>query len=188
MSEVISFRLNPENSREAKALDTLKMWREEGYTLRHKITEAILRLDQDQLPFQQKKLDDELHAVALNQFCFDPRENKGVPPEFEWTADIHRNINMLLVAEDGRQMIASGSLDYFVKNDEYLSLIRDLEKDMDVKFKMAASLDVGLAVGFTLRKDDENIIKPVEPDFHDKNGNLDLGSIHTSSIFLIQKE
>ncbi|KKQ74922.1 MAG: hypothetical protein US97_C0052G0006 [Microgenomates group bacterium GW2011_GWF1_38_5] len=112
---------------------------------------------------------------------------KGVPPEFKWTANIHRDINMLLITEDDKQMIVSGSLDYFVKNDEYLSLIRNLESDLGVKFKLAACLDVGLAVGFTLRKDDKHLIKPVEPDFHDKDGNLDMGSVHTSSIFLIQK-
>jgi len=50
MSEVLSFRLSKENSREAKALSILKMWREEGYTIRHTLTVAILKLDSDHEP------------------------------------------------------------------------------------------------------------------------------------------
>jgi len=156
-----------------------------GFTKEGKV--RIIEQDELVRTVADKKLNDDLESIALNQFCFDPREGKGVPPEFKWTANIHRDINMLLITEDDKQMIVSGSLDYFVKNDEYLSLIRNLESDLGVKFKLAACLDVGLAVGFTLRKDDKHLIKPVEPDFHDKDGNLDMGSVHTSSIFLIQK-
>ena len=58
MSKVLSFRLCEENPREAKALDILKKWREDGYSLRHKITDAILKLDDDQAPPQQNIIDD----------------------------------------------------------------------------------------------------------------------------------
>jgi hypothetical protein len=46
MSEVISFRLNKENLREAKALLILQEWRAKGYSVRQTITEALLKLDQ----------------------------------------------------------------------------------------------------------------------------------------------
>ena len=48
MSKVLSFRLCRENPREAKALTILSRWREDGYSLRHTLIEAILRLDNDQ--------------------------------------------------------------------------------------------------------------------------------------------
>ncbi len=46
MSEVISFRLNKDNLREAKALSVLQAWKVKGYNLRQIITEALLMLDQ----------------------------------------------------------------------------------------------------------------------------------------------
>jgi hypothetical protein len=45
MSKVISFRLNPENPREAKALTILDDWLSQGFSSRHTITEALLTLD-----------------------------------------------------------------------------------------------------------------------------------------------
>ena len=45
MSEVFSFRLNKDNSREARALKALKRWQEEGYKTRFIVTEALLLLD-----------------------------------------------------------------------------------------------------------------------------------------------
>jgi len=47
MSEVISFRLDKENLREAKALMILHEWRKNGYSLRQTITEALVSLDRD---------------------------------------------------------------------------------------------------------------------------------------------
>lgn len=44
MSEVISFRISKNNSREARALDVLKTRCEEGYSIRYIITMALLRL------------------------------------------------------------------------------------------------------------------------------------------------
>ena len=44
MSEVISFRLNKDNPREAKALRVLKSWQDEGHNTRHIVTEALLKL------------------------------------------------------------------------------------------------------------------------------------------------
>ncbi len=45
MSEVISFRLDRNNPREAQALDVLKKGQEAGYSLRHILTEALLALE-----------------------------------------------------------------------------------------------------------------------------------------------
>jgi hypothetical protein len=45
MSEVISFRLDRENPREAQALDVLTKGQEAGYSLRHILTEALLALE-----------------------------------------------------------------------------------------------------------------------------------------------
>ena len=44
MSEVISFRLSKENPREALAYEILKGWHEKGHSIRHTITEALLKL------------------------------------------------------------------------------------------------------------------------------------------------
>lgn len=45
MSKVISFRLNPTNPREAKALNILQGRLSRGFSTRHTLTEAILNLD-----------------------------------------------------------------------------------------------------------------------------------------------
>jgi hypothetical protein len=44
VSEVISFRLSKDNPREAQALDMLRAWSIEGYSVRQIITEALLKL------------------------------------------------------------------------------------------------------------------------------------------------
>ena len=45
MSKVFSFRLDENNPREAQAEEVIKAWVSQGYSLRHVITEALLRLD-----------------------------------------------------------------------------------------------------------------------------------------------
>jgi hypothetical protein len=45
MSKVISFRLSPENPRDAKALAILQDWQSQGFSTRHTLTEALLKLD-----------------------------------------------------------------------------------------------------------------------------------------------
>ena len=95
---------------------------------------------------------------------------------------------MLLVTENDRQMVLSGSLDYFLRNEEYFGMIRQIEDQIGDRFKVVACLDVGLATGYTLRNNQNNVRKPVEPGFHDKDGNLSMGMLHTSAISLIQTE
>ena len=46
MSEVISFRLDKNNLREAKALLILQEWRTKGYSIRRILTDALLKLDE----------------------------------------------------------------------------------------------------------------------------------------------
>lgn len=45
MSEVISFRLNKANLREAQALEVLNAWTEKGFSARFILTKALLELD-----------------------------------------------------------------------------------------------------------------------------------------------
>lgn len=45
MSKVISFRLNPDNPREQKALEILMSWSSKGFRIRHTLTEALLNFD-----------------------------------------------------------------------------------------------------------------------------------------------
>jgi hypothetical protein len=45
MSKVISFRLNPDNPRDARALAVLQDWLSRGFSTRHTITKALLHLD-----------------------------------------------------------------------------------------------------------------------------------------------
>ena len=49
MSKVISFRLSPDNPREAEALSILHDWISQGFSTRHTITEAILMLGSGKL-------------------------------------------------------------------------------------------------------------------------------------------
>jgi hypothetical protein len=44
MSQVISFRLDPDNPREGRALEALRERQEQGYRVRHILAEALLRL------------------------------------------------------------------------------------------------------------------------------------------------
>jgi len=64
MSEVISFRLNKDNLREAKALLVLQEWRIKGYSVRQTITEALVSLDRNE--HKSDSSIDELNEV-LNQ-------------------------------------------------------------------------------------------------------------------------
>lgn len=48
MSEVISFRLDPNNTREAQAFDILHAWQEKGYRTRDILTKALLQLNEVQ--------------------------------------------------------------------------------------------------------------------------------------------
>ena len=64
MSKVISFRLNPDNSREAEALNILDDWLSQGFSTRHTLTEALLMLDSGKSqPPDNETLNDLSHQI-----------------------------------------------------------------------------------------------------------------------------
>ena len=64
MSKVISFRLNPENPRDARALAVLQDWLSQGYSTRHTLTEALLMLDSGKSqPPDNETLNDLSHQI-----------------------------------------------------------------------------------------------------------------------------
>jgi hypothetical protein len=63
MSEVISFRLNKENPREAQAYEVLKIWQGQGYSIRQTITEALLRPDEPQTQPVPSETIDEINEL-----------------------------------------------------------------------------------------------------------------------------
>jgi hypothetical protein len=60
MSRVISFRLDPDNPREGRALEVLGEWQEQGYRVRYVLTEALLRLAEED---QQSKMAQQMASV-----------------------------------------------------------------------------------------------------------------------------
>lgn len=55
MSEVISFRLNPENPREAQALEILRTKQSEGFSSRRVLTDALIGVvtDREQIKINE---------------------------------------------------------------------------------------------------------------------------------------
>ena len=47
MSKVFSFRLREDNPREVQAQEVIEVWISQGYSLRHILTEALIRYDND---------------------------------------------------------------------------------------------------------------------------------------------
>ena len=45
MSEVISFRLDPDNPREASAIFVMQTWKDKGFSIRQIMVEALLKLE-----------------------------------------------------------------------------------------------------------------------------------------------
>jgi hypothetical protein len=65
MSKVISFRLDKENPREAKAFEVLKAWQGRGYSIRQTIAEALLQLDKGTPePVRGEQLDEINEALS----------------------------------------------------------------------------------------------------------------------------
>jgi hypothetical protein len=68
MSEVISFRLSNENPREIRALEVLNRLRVEGQSIRLIITEALLKLDDQQTPKPEQtywvEVSDKLNCIS----------------------------------------------------------------------------------------------------------------------------
>jgi hypothetical protein len=78
MSQVILFGLDRNNPREAQALYVLTKWREEGYSLRHMLTEALIAVEKG-----GKKCDDEKLAQlmsAVQEIAVMLEGYQGMPP------------------------------------------------------------------------------------------------------------
>jgi hypothetical protein len=109
MSKVYSFRLNVDNPREAQAREVIEAWVEDGYSLRHIITEALL------ISFDNKNGDEEVYAL-LEQI-------KRMISELENTASLDIN--------DERKISGlSSSFKVAVKNSAKIGL-RDQNKLTD---------------------------------------------------------
>lgn len=63
MSEVVSFRLNKDNPREAQALEVLNAWIEKGFSVRYTLTKALLRLDHPGLDLESSQDDRDMRLV-----------------------------------------------------------------------------------------------------------------------------
>ena len=63
MSEVISFRLDISNPREARALEVLNAWIEEGFSVRFIITTALIKFDQHGSTFELSQNDHNLDFI-----------------------------------------------------------------------------------------------------------------------------
>jgi hypothetical protein len=81
MSEVISFRLDKSNKREADAFEILEAWGSKGYSVRHVITEALLKLGDPGLESSQNPANPDLNIVLTKvNILLDQIENRGLPP------------------------------------------------------------------------------------------------------------
>ena len=80
MSEVISFRLNKDNLREAKALLILQEWGQKGYSIRQTITEALLKLDQNAIETEPTTFDELNETLSQVLYSLKQIESDNSPP------------------------------------------------------------------------------------------------------------
>lgn len=64
MSEVISFRLNKDNPREAQARAVIKAWGDKEYSARHVLTEALLAHQGSQRELEIRSLSTKLDEIS----------------------------------------------------------------------------------------------------------------------------
>ena len=64
MSEVISFRLDKDNPREAQARAVLKAWVDKGYGIRYVLTEALLAYQNSQRDVDIRELSMKLEEIS----------------------------------------------------------------------------------------------------------------------------
>jgi hypothetical protein len=77
MSEVISFRLDKDNPREAQARAVLKAWIDKGYSVRHVLTETLLAYHGP-----QRNVDIDEISIKLDQISNILQQN-GTPSKHE---------------------------------------------------------------------------------------------------------
>lgn len=76
MSEVISFRLDPDNLREGEALRIIDEWREKGYPLRFILVEALIALSK---PPTETEL--RVTTQMIKDLLFQVKHGSGVASE-----------------------------------------------------------------------------------------------------------
>jgi len=85
MSKVISFRLNPENAREAQALEILKTKQAEGFSRRRILTDALIGMVANNLLVPVDDFNIALEQVSillkqlngLDQYTFQPEQSEA---------------------------------------------------------------------------------------------------------------
>ena len=90
MSEVISFRLNHDNLREAKTLLILQDWIAKGYSLRQIITDALLKLDKNEHDPESIMIGDLTEALSKVNFWLMQIEGSE-PPSVNYRRDGQQN-------------------------------------------------------------------------------------------------
>ena len=82
MSEVLSFRLNKTNPREARALEILSMWVKQGYSARFIMTKALLEMDHpgSDLEIRDDVRDWDLVVDQISQLIKILKEKQLAPP------------------------------------------------------------------------------------------------------------
>ena len=99
MSEVFSFRLDPNNPREAVALEVIRTWQGKGFSIRHIMVEALWKLEREadqpygeQIDRVNEKLDDLFDLLRSS------RENRGEDPVSEEQADRSQDLSSHFLA------------------------------------------------------------------------------------------
>jgi hypothetical protein len=83
MSEVISFRLDDKNPREAQAREVLNAWVEMGYSVRSVLTESLLRLDREEMEIQSNRMDNIAETVDRLSSLIEKLEGRLEPNQTE---------------------------------------------------------------------------------------------------------
>ncbi len=93
MSEVISFRLDPDNPREASAILVIQAWKDKGFSVRQIMVEALLKLEtnksDESLSDLFRKLDEisvQIEGISSNNLVVinevGESSDEGLSPQF----------------------------------------------------------------------------------------------------------
>jgi|SRR3990172_711843 len=88
MSVVISFRLDPDNPREALAIDVIRSCQQKGFSVRQIMVESLVKLDLEGNPSYTKQLHQINEKMAELIFLFRTQsENGGLEGKVELKGD-----------------------------------------------------------------------------------------------------
>lgn len=134
-----------------------------------------------------KRVPEDLTAVTLNQFAYDPRTNSMAErgSELPFGQDFHRMLTILLTDKDGNQYVVAGPPNYYLTAPDYDRVISEFSRAYKTEFQAVVCLDLGMAGGFTLL-DGKKILKP---NFRRITGKdeMNLSFAHTGSVALIDQ-